>query len=209
MIDTTWLAPDPTRRSRWTRRHEAHEPPEARGRRRDDVRLMVSSATPHPSTPASPSSADVPRPRRPRRGQHVGHGAGRDRRPLARRRCRRRPRLERAARRAAGWSRSASPSAATTAPGASTSRVAVDLARRGRGPAPRRRSPIRSGCGWRSADLGGRARAHRPARRPRPADPLPVRARATGRSTPTRPSSRASPAAPRCRARPVRSPPSW
>ena len=64
----------------------------------------------------------------------------------------------------------------------------------------------RAARGWRRLELGAPLAGYLAP--PRPPDPLRLRRRPTGRSTPTRPSSRASRAAPRCRAPAGRSRPS-
>ncbi|MEJ7666335.1 MAG: S-adenosylmethionine:tRNA ribosyltransferase-isomerase [Hymenobacter sp.] len=51
---------------------EAHEPPEARGLARDDVRLLVSAARRRARPRPVPRPARHPRPRRPPRHQHLG-----------------------------------------------------------------------------------------------------------------------------------------
>ena len=78
--------------------HEAHEPPEARGRARDDVRLLVSRGDRRPLHARSPSCPTSSR-RRPPRGQHVGDRGRRPRRRDRRGGRGRAARVERAARR--------------------------------------------------------------------------------------------------------------
>ena len=150
----------------------------------------------------------VPLPRRPARGEHVGHDPRCARRPPARRRAGRGAPLGHAAgRRVAGGG---SPSPSTAAPRhprrcpAFGGRVDVELLGGGDVRAAHARSPTRSACGWRKLEL------------PRPSSPTTWRVRrarsatgtcpATGRSAATRRCSRASRAARRCRARAGRSP---
>ena len=120
----------------------------------------------------------------------------------------RRALLERAARRGAAGRGAPARRAARPRRGSSTRRSTSTSSARA-GCSCTRASPARSGSGSRPPTLGDDATlADFLAAHGRP-DPLPARARASGRSRRTRPSSPASRAASRCRARRGRSPPSW
>ena len=150
-------------------RLEAHEPPEARGLERDEVRLLVDRARGRPrARPPRPRPARAARARRPARRQHVGDAArGVPRAP--RRRHRARPaRLHAAARLpTTGWS-----SCAATAPRSARGRAGERLALPGGGVATLVRALPRRGAalGRGAAPAGAAERLPRP---PRPADPLP------------------------------------
>ena len=189
--------------------HEAHEPPEARGVRRDDVRLMVShgddAADARHVSSRCPNSC---RAGRPRRGQHVGHDSRRDRRRCSpddrtRSSCTSRPNC----RAGSGWSSRGSRSRRcdrATQPRRRTG-AAIRLDRR------RPRSHLLRPAPRISHRLVARRRrrrrrdCRRDAAGARPADPLPVRrAGLAARRLPDR-VRRPSRAAPRCRARRGRS----
>ena len=143
----------------------------------------------------------LPRPRRPRRGQHLGDLPGGARRSPARRRAGRRPPLGRAGRRRRGSSRSAQPAAGATAPLRPRRRRRHRPVRRRDGSGSSRRSPTRGGSGWPHLDVPGSPLAYA-ARFGRP-----IRYRHVRRDWPLgfyqSVFSRRARAAPRCRARPA------
>ena len=193
---------------------EAHEPPEHDGRHRDDVRLLVASATSPRASQQHPQPGGLAPTRRPARREHLGHAARRPDRPAS---TRHRPSVRQPCSSisphrspvASGWpscvvrlpvatSRCATRSGRTTS-WSSTSGGSCISSLRG----DRLRPTVEPGSGSSSPISIDRSRATwSPTVARSSTGPPHVRSG----STPTRASSPARRAAPRCRARHVRSP---